>query len=70
MPGDPDFETPGGYWPYRMLKELARLPHEFDTFLWKGHTVPNGDPPQPYGPNTPAVGRDHRADADPPPTTR
>src|SRR6478736_6629065 len=27
-PDDPDFESPSGYWPYRLLKELARLPHE------------------------------------------
>ena len=55
-PDDPDFESPSGYWPYRLLKELARLPHEYDTLLWTGHTVPNGDPPQPYGPNTKLCG--------------
>ena len=31
---------------------LARLPHEFETFLYHGHTVPNGDPPEPYAANT------------------
>jgi hypothetical protein len=40
------------YWPLRLLKLLARLPHEYDTFLYHGHTVPNGDPPEPYAPST------------------
>lgn len=40
------------YWPVRWLKTLARLPHEYDTWLWTGHTVPNGDPPKPYASNT------------------
>jgi suppressor of fused protein SUFU len=41
-----DDET--SYWPIRLLKFLARLPHEYDTFLCVGHTIPNDDPPQPY----------------------
>jgi Suppressor of fused protein (SUFU) len=53
---DPGFESEAGYWPYRLLKQLARLPHEFSTMLWMGHTVPNGDPPAPYGPNTKLAG--------------
>jgi hypothetical protein len=40
------------YWPVRLLKQLARLPHEYDTWLGIGHTVPNGDPPEPYAPGT------------------
>jgi hypothetical protein len=52
----PEFESDAGYWPFRMLKDLARLPHEFTTTLWFGHTVPNGDPPRPYGPNTELCG--------------
>jgi Suppressor of fused protein (SUFU) len=47
-PGTPEFEDERGYWPYRLLQDLARLPHEYDTLLWSGHTVPNGDPAQPY----------------------
>ena len=46
------FEDERNYWPIRLLKMLARLPHEFETFLWFGHTIPNGDPPEPYAPNT------------------
>ena len=54
--GDPAFETEEGYWPYRLLKTLARLPHEFQTRLWLGDTVPNGDPPERYARNTKLCG--------------
>lgn len=40
------------YWPIRVLKQLARLPHEYQTWLGSGHTVPNGDPPGPYAEDT------------------
>ena len=40
------------YWPIRLLKQLARLPHEYQTWLGPGHTVPNGDPPKPYAQDT------------------
>jgi hypothetical protein len=46
------FEAEEGYWPFRLLKQLARLPHEYQTRLWLGDTVPNGDPPEPYARNT------------------
>jgi hypothetical protein len=36
------------HWPIRLLRFLARLPHEYDTFLFHGHTIPNEDPPRPY----------------------
>ncbi|AWH45573.1 suppressor of fused domain protein [Stenotrophomonas sp. ZAC14A_NAIMI4_1] len=38
------------YWPVRLLKTLARLPHEYDTWLGFGHTIPNGHPAEPYAP--------------------
>ncbi|MNN35009.1 Suppressor of fused protein (SUFU) [compost metagenome] len=38
------------YWPIRLLKTLARLPHKYGTWLGLGHTVPNGDPAEPYAP--------------------
>jgi hypothetical protein len=44
--------NPVRYWPVRQLKMLARLPHEYQTWLWLGHTVPNGDPPEPFAPST------------------
>jgi hypothetical protein len=40
------------YWPIRVLKSLARMPHEYGFALGPWHTVPNGDPPEPYGPGT------------------
>jgi hypothetical protein len=42
------------YWPVRLLKDLARAPHMFGFALGSGHTVPNGDPPEPYAPGTDA----------------
>ncbi len=47
-----DFEHEENYWPVRWLKILARMPHEHDTWLWLTHTIPNGDPPEPYAANT------------------
>ena len=40
------------HWPFRLLQMLAALPHEYDTWLWIGHTIPNGDPPEPYADST------------------
>lgn len=40
------------YWPIRELKKMARLPHEYASWLGMGHTVPNGDPPTPFRPET------------------
>ncbi|MFC4310110.1 suppressor of fused domain protein [Steroidobacter flavus] len=40
------------YWPVRLLKRLARLPHKYNTWLGFGHTVPNGDPAEPYASST------------------
>lgn len=47
-----DFEQEENYWPIRQLKFLARFPHEYNTWIWETHTIPNGDPPEPYAPNT------------------
>jgi hypothetical protein len=51
-----DFQNEENYWPLRWLKVLARLPHEYDTWLWVSHTVPNGDPPKPFARNTQLCG--------------
>ena len=50
------FEDENNYWPIRTLKMLARLPHKYDTWLGHGHTVPNGDPPEPYASRAPFTG--------------
>ncbi len=49
--GDEAFKDESWYWPLRLLKFLARLPHKYETWLGYGHTVPNGDPAEPYAPN-------------------
>lgn len=36
------------YWPLRWLKMIARLPHEYHTWIDCGHTIPSADPPVPY----------------------
>jgi hypothetical protein len=46
------FQDERNYWPLRSLKILARLPHEHNTWLFASHTVPNGDPAQPFAENT------------------
>lgn len=46
------FEDERHYWPVRLLKGTARLPHQYRTWLGIGHTVPNGDPARPYAPGT------------------
>jgi hypothetical protein len=50
--GPRDFDDEGNYWPVRWLKVLARLPHQYETWLFTGHTVPNGDPAWPFADNT------------------
>jgi hypothetical protein len=51
-----DFGDEANYWPVRWLKTLARLPHDYRTWLGAGHTVPNGDPPEPFADNTDLCG--------------
>jgi hypothetical protein len=40
------------YWPMRALKSVARLPHLYETWIGPGHTIPNGDPAEPYAEGT------------------
>jgi hypothetical protein len=44
------------YWPIRLLKTVARLPHEYETWIAEWHSMPNGDPAEPYAPGTQFVG--------------
>ena len=46
------FEEESNYWPVRWLKQLARFPHEYDTWLGAYHTLPNGEDAEPYADNT------------------
>lgn len=43
-------------WPVRVLKQVARLPHEYGTWIGEWHSVPNGDPAEPYADGTPFAG--------------
>ncbi|MFF2483801.1 suppressor of fused domain protein [Paenibacillus sp. NPDC058071] len=45
---DEDFKDERNYWPIRALKTIGRFPHEYNTWLYYGHTVANGNPPAPY----------------------
>ena len=47
-----DFKDEANYWPVRWLKILARFAHEYETWLGDGHTIPNGDPPEGFAPDT------------------
>jgi hypothetical protein len=49
-------ETDAGHWPVQLLQDLGVLPHRYGTWLWEGHTVPNGDPAEPYAPGTALCG--------------
>jgi hypothetical protein len=46
------WEDARNFWPIYWLKALARMPHEYETWLGWGHTVPNGDPAEPYAEDT------------------
>lgn len=46
------FEDENWYWPVRQIKYLARFPHKYQTWLGWGHTIPNGDPAEPFAPTT------------------
>jgi hypothetical protein len=45
-----------GAWPVGVLKQTARMPHEYATWLGEWHSIPNGDPALPYTPETQFLG--------------
>lgn len=49
--GQEQFKNEDWYWPVRQLTFLARFPHKYDTWLGWGHTLPNGDPAEPFSTN-------------------
>jgi hypothetical protein len=51
-----EFAEEKNYWPIYWLKALARLPHEYNSWLGVGHTIPNGDPPLPLHKSVPFSG--------------
>lgn len=44
--------SPEWSWPIQQLQTLSCFPHEHQTWLGWGHTIPNGEPPQAFAPNT------------------
>ena len=46
--GDEEFKKQENYWPVYWLKMLARFPHEYNAWMAWGHTMPNGDPAEPF----------------------
>lgn len=51
-----EWDDSANYWPIHALKFLARFPHQHETWLWDGHTIPNGDPPEPVDASTALTG--------------
>jgi ribosomal protein S27E len=51
-----EWENPANYWPIGWLTRLARFPHEYSTWLAISHSVPNGDPPEPFDDSTELCG--------------
>jgi Suppressor of fused protein (SUFU) len=49
-------ETWNRDWPVIWLRQLARFPHQYKTWLFWGHSVPNGDPAMPFTPDTALCG--------------
>ncbi len=46
------FKDENKYWPVRWLKILSRFPHQYNTWLANGHTIPNGENAEPLATNT------------------
>lgn len=46
------FSDEDNYWPLRWLKIIARFPHEYNTWVSYGHTIPNGEDAAPFAENT------------------
>lgn len=43
---------PNLFWPLKWLKLVAHMPHKNDGWIEEGVILPNGEPPQPFAPNT------------------
>ncbi|MGZ7445906.1 suppressor of fused domain protein [Paenibacillus sp. TH7-28] len=46
------FKDDNNYWPIRLMKQLARFPHQYNTWLGYGHTIPNYQDYEPYADGT------------------
>ena len=54
--GEEEFEDENNYWPIRLLKSIARFPHEEETWVGYGHTIQFSDPIEPYASNNKFIG--------------
>ncbi|MCY7488009.1 MULTISPECIES: suppressor of fused domain protein [Paenibacillus] len=46
------FKDDNNYWPIRLMKQMARFPHQYNTWLGYGHTIPNYQDYEPYADGT------------------
>lgn len=46
------FSDENTYWPVRWLKNVARFPHSYNTWVGWGHTIPNGENADPFAEST------------------
>lgn len=46
------FKDDNNYWPIRLMKQMARFPHDYNTWLGYGHTIPNFQDYEPYADGT------------------
>lgn len=58
LPGDwplkeNEAPTPEVYWPINLMRSLARLPHQFQSWLGYGHTIPSSADYDAYAPGVP-----------------
>ncbi len=56
LPADWDFRKENQIWPVRMMKDLAWYVYSEKTYLGVDHTLPNGEPPEPWSPDTEMCG--------------
>lgn len=40
------------YWPFQFLQFIGTLPHEYDSWVWLGHTISNGPDSEPLAEDT------------------
>lgn len=45
-------KSENNYWPIRLMKQMARFPHLYNTWFGYGHTIPNYENYEPYAENT------------------
>lgn len=46
------FKDDNNYWPIQLMKQMARFPHLYNTWLGYGHTIPNFQDYEPYADGT------------------